>query len=82
MYYGGFSKSVEFAGVGSAVEVGFDYDGVACKTGDFLKVLNLRVLVLPSTLRVLAPLSSLASIFGAIRQGSRIRKGSQIRRES
>ena len=30
------SESSEFAGVGSAVEVGFDYRGLACITGDFL----------------------------------------------
>ena len=35
---------------GSTVEVGFDYRGLACITGDFLKVLNLRALALPSRL--------------------------------
>ena len=50
MYYGGSSTSSEFAGVGSAVELGFDYHGLACITGDFLKVLNLRMLALPSRL--------------------------------
>ena len=52
MNYGGFS-SFEFAGVGSAVEVGFDYRGLACITGDFLKVLTLRVLALPSRLALI-----------------------------
>ena len=33
----GISKSSEFAGVGSAVEVGFDYPGMVCITRDFLK---------------------------------------------
>ena len=48
MHYGGFSKTSTFAGVVSAVEVGFDYWRLACITGDFLKVLNLRVVALPS----------------------------------
>ena len=33
----GISKSSEFAGVGSTVEVGFDYPGMVCITRDFLK---------------------------------------------
>ena len=44
------SKSSEFVGVGSTVEVGFDYRGLACITGNFLKVLNLLVLALRSRL--------------------------------
>ena len=47
LYYEGFFKSSEFAGVGFAVEVGFDYQGLACLTGVFLKVLALRLLALP-----------------------------------
>ena len=46
LYYGEFSKGSKFEGVGCAVEVGFDYRGLACITMDFLKVLNLWVLVL------------------------------------
>ena len=53
MYNGGFSKSSEFAGVDSAFEVGFDYRGLACITEVFLKVLNLRVLALPSRLALI-----------------------------
>ena len=53
MYYGGFSKSSEFASVGSAVEVGFDYRVLACITRDFLKVLNLRALALSSRLALI-----------------------------
>ena len=30
----GFSKTSEFAGIGSAVEIGFDYQGVVSITGD------------------------------------------------
>ena len=33
----GISESSEFAGVGSAVEAGFDYRGMVCVTMDFLK---------------------------------------------
>ena len=51
--YCGFSKSSELAGVGSAVEIGFDYRGLACITADFLKVLNLQVLALPSRLALI-----------------------------
>ena len=48
LYYRGFSKSSRFVGGSSAVEVGFDYRGLACVTADLLKVLNLRMLALPS----------------------------------
>ena len=47
------SKNSEFAGVGSAVEVGFDYRGLACITGVSPEVLNLRVLALPSRLALI-----------------------------
>ena len=30
----GFSKTSEFAGIGSAVEIGFDYQGLVSITGD------------------------------------------------
>ena len=53
MNYNGFSRSSEFSRVGSAVEVGFDYRELVCITTDFLKVLNLRVLALPSRLAVI-----------------------------
>ena len=46
-------KSIEFAGVGSAAEFGFDYRSLPCITGDFLKVLNLRALALPSRLALI-----------------------------
>ena len=47
----GISKSFEFAGVGSAVEVGFDYRSLVCGTcRRFLKVVKLWVLVPPSGL--------------------------------
>ena len=47
------SKGSEFAGVGFTDEVGFDYRGLACTTVDFPKVLNLRVLALPSRLALI-----------------------------
>ena len=53
LYYRGFSKSSQFVGGSSAVEVGFDYRRLACITGDFLKVLFLRVLALPSRLALI-----------------------------
>ena len=43
----GISKSSKFAGVGSAVEVGFEYRGMFCITRDFQKVMKLRVLAPP-----------------------------------
>ena len=45
-----FGSAVE---VGSAVDVGFDSRGLACITGDFLRVLNLRVLALPSRMALI-----------------------------
>ena len=49
----GISKSSEFAGVGSAVEVGFEYRGMFCSTRDFQKVMKLRVLAPPSRLALI-----------------------------
>ena len=47
----GISKNSKFAGVRSAVEVGFDYRCLGCLYYRiFLKVLNLRVLAPPSRL--------------------------------
>ena len=53
MYYGRLPKSSEFAGVGSAVEDGFDYRGMASITVAFLKGLNLRMVALPSRLALI-----------------------------
>ena len=47
MFRTGFFKSSEFAGVGSAVKVGFDYRGLSSITEVFLKVLDLTLLALP-----------------------------------
>ena len=49
----GTSKNAEFAVVGSAVEVGFEYRGMFCITRDFQKVMKLRVLAPPLRLALI-----------------------------